>query len=206
MLKINAVWCRAGYIQVFLCWWWNNFMPHLCSLRSGNILDSSWYVVEEGGLLHPVLLAHLVVVEEVAGAPLHRPGLGVRRITVRVWARERDIYTWYLIQSVTLPDLIMSAWCPLVPPLLLLAVSCCCCRPSALPHSLSQSPTSRPGWRSSNYVHWARGYSRSRITMLLSSTSQVKCPHYCVSNSKAWATWESQSCHIKASSQQCFTW
>lgn len=76
----------------------------------------------------------------------------------RDWARERDIYTWYLIQSVTLPDLIMSAWCPLVAVLLLLAVSCCCCRPSALPHSLSQSPTSRPGWGSSNYLHWVRGY------------------------------------------------
>ena len=32
-------------------------------------------VVEQRGLLHPVLLRHLVVVEQVAGAPAHRPGL-----------------------------------------------------------------------------------------------------------------------------------
>ena len=38
--------------------------------------DISWYVVQQGGLLHPVLLAHLVVVQDVARASLHRPGLG----------------------------------------------------------------------------------------------------------------------------------
>ena len=32
-------------------------------------------VVEEGRLLHPVLLGHLVVVEEAAGAPAHPLGL-----------------------------------------------------------------------------------------------------------------------------------
>ena len=32
-------------------------------------------VVEQRSLLHPVLLRHLVVVEQVAGAPAHRPGL-----------------------------------------------------------------------------------------------------------------------------------
>ena len=65
-----------------------SFSFFLCLIRSVNITrtvppDVSRYVVEEGGLLHPVLLAHLVVVQDVARAPLHLPGLGVREIRVR---------------------------------------------------------------------------------------------------------------------------
>ena len=48
-----------------------------------------------------------------------------------------ELSTWYLIQSVTLPDLTMS-W------LFCLWVAACLSLPSPLPHSLSQSPTSRP--------------------------------------------------------------
>ena len=38
-------------------------------------------VIEEGRLLHPVLLGHLVVVEEAAGAPAHPLGLVLDPLT-----------------------------------------------------------------------------------------------------------------------------
>lgn len=49
------------------------------SSRSGVVVG----VVEQRSLLHPVLLRHLVVVEQVAGAPAHRPGLVLDPLTSR---------------------------------------------------------------------------------------------------------------------------
>ena len=59
MFKINLVVCLFYFLS-----------------SPSNKANTSWYVVEEGSLLHSVLLRHLVVDQDVAGAPLDWPGLG----------------------------------------------------------------------------------------------------------------------------------
>ena len=59
MFKINLVVCLFYFLS-----------------SPSNKANTSWYVVEEGSLLHSVLFRHLVVDQDVAGAPLDWPGLG----------------------------------------------------------------------------------------------------------------------------------
>ena len=73
---------------------------------------------------------------------------------------QRMTSTWYLIQSVTLPDLIMSAWALLLEPVVLLVSWSW--RPDPLPHSLSQSATSRPASAQSTPVNTIL-HSRAQI-------------------------------------------
>ena len=136
MFKINLVVCLFYFLS-----------------SPSNKANTSWYVVEEGSLLHSVLLRHLVVDQDVAGAPLDWPGLG-RDYRVTPVLEVGEMSTWYLIQSVTLPDLTMS-W------LFCLWVAACLSLPSPLPHSLSQSPTSRPA-TSYHVVHVFSCESNSR--------------------------------------------